>query len=153
MSFEAQMQTAALDGGVELSYFDSWKDRADRPSSHTTLLGIHGVTFNAREQTSPVYSYSLAASDASLSPAGAFQPLIAHLPANVRLLAYSQRLYAGSSAPVVSDKEGKTDATAAYLVDMLNFIDFAVDNLGCAPVGTDGKGGIVLVVSGEGPSR
>jgi len=74
-------------------------------------------------------------------------PLFAHLPGNVRFVAYNQRSYAGSAATVAPHKEGGTDATAAYLGDLLGFIDFMTETLGVPGVGADGKGGVALLVS------
>ncbi len=80
-------------------------------------------------------------------PAGVWAPVLPHLPANVRFLAYNQRSYEGSSEAFGVQKEGGTDATAAYLQDLLGFVDFAVEQLGVPGIGADGKGGVALLVS------
>lgn len=72
---------------------------------------------------------------------------MAHLPADVRLLAYNQRGYAGSAEAVTPVKTAGTDATAAQLGDLLGFLEFAAGGLGVPAAGADGKGGVVLLVS------
>lgn len=76
-------------------------------------------------------------------------PLLPSLPSSTtRFLAYNQRGYKESSPAFKSEKEGGTDATAAYLGDLLDFIRFAVDELKLAGVDDEsGQGGIVLLVS------
>ncbi len=76
----------------------------------------------------------------------AWAPVLSHLPPHVRFLAYNQRSYEGSSEAVGVQKEGGTDATAAYLQDLLGVVDFAVEQLGVPGIGADGKGGVALLV-------
>ena len=83
----------------------------------------------------------------------AWTPLLGELPNDVRLLAFNQRAYAGSSPALELEEEGGTDATAAYLCDVGEFVRFAAEELGVPPVGAGGAGGggVVLLVSG--PAR
>lgn len=71
-----------------------------------------------------------------------WSPILPYLPADVRFLAYNQRSYAGSSPAFVAQKAGGTDATAAYLLDLLDFLTFVVRDLGCQEAK---RGGIVLL--------
>ena len=90
-----------------------------------------------------VWTLTLRSSEA---PA-AWNPVLPYLPPNVRFLAYNQRSYAGSSEAFVGQEDGGIDVTAAYLNDLLGFMGFAVDRLGVAGIGSDGKGGVALLVS------
>lgn len=76
-----------------------------------------------------------------------WEPMAAQLGGRVRVLAYNQRSYAGSDGAFDGQKEGGTDAAAAYLEDLVGFVDFAVDKLGVPGIGADGKGGVALLVS------
>ncbi|GAA5831400.1 hypothetical protein JCM11251_004013 [Rhodosporidiobolus azoricus] len=115
-------RTAHLPNGVKLAYIDSYAtiSEADRPREYTTVIGLHGVGFNSAVWT----------------------PVLPHLPTSLRFLAYNQRSYTGSSPAFESQEEGGIDATAAYLADLMEFVKFAVDELG---VETVEEGGIVLL--------
>ncbi|GAA6059073.1 hypothetical protein JCM10212_002044 [Sporobolomyces blumeae] len=111
---------------VHLSYFDSWADhdpKRERPERYTTLVALHGVGFNG----------------------AVFSPLIPYLPETIRLVAYNQRSYAGSSPAFASKTPGAVDATAAYLIDLVAFLKWTTDELDVPKKGPDGQGGIVLL--------
>lgn len=70
------------------------------------------------------------------------------MPASTRFIAYNQRSYSGSSPAYKSEKEGGTDATAAYLGDLLAFLEWAVAELKLPGVDdATSEGGVVLLVS------
>ncbi|ORY54860.1 Alpha/Beta hydrolase protein [Leucosporidium creatinivorum] len=117
---------AEISPGVHVSYIDSWADKpaAELPSSYTTIIGLHGVGFNSAIWT----------------------PLLPHLPASTRFIAYNQRSYTGSSPAYQSEKEGGTDATAAYLGDLLAFLEWVVAEVKLPGVDdATSEGGIVLL--------
>ncbi|GAA6035252.1 hypothetical protein JCM8097_008784 [Rhodosporidiobolus ruineniae] len=116
------LQTNTLQNGVQLAYIDSFSalEPEQRPKEYTTLIGLHGVGFNSAVWT----------------------PLLPHLPPSIRFLAYNQRSYA-SSSPAFNAKElGGVDATAQYLGDLMEFLRFAVEELG---VKAKDEGGVVLM--------
>lgn len=79
--------------------------------------------------------------------AAVWTPLLPSLPTSVRFLAYNQRSYAQSS-PASSAKEvGGVDATAQYLCDLMNFVQWAIDSLHLPALDEQTQeGGIVLMV-------
>ncbi|KAL8281163.1 hypothetical protein RQP46_006521 [Phenoliferia psychrophenolica] len=111
----------------ELSYLDSW-DRvavADRPAVYTTVVGLHGIGFNA----------------------AAWTPLLAALPPTLRFVAYNQRSYKGSSPRVEIKEPGGVDAMKIYLNDLLEFIEFVASDLKVPAVpAAAGPGGITVLV-------
>lgn len=95
--------------------------------------------------SSAVYN---ATADPPCSLAAIWTPLLPHLPASTRFIAYNQRSYSGSSPAFQSEKEGATDATAAYLGDLLAFLGWSVEEFGLPGVDdATGEGGVVLLVS------
>ncbi|GAA5962073.1 hypothetical protein JCM3765_005512 [Sporobolomyces pararoseus] len=104
-----KLETARISSTLELAYIDSFSQLQpeERPKKYTTILAIHGVGFNS----------------------AVFSPLIPHLPSNVRLLAYNQRSYRGSSPAFRGKEKGGSDTTARYLEDFLEFVDWSVRNL------------------------
>ncbi|GAA5853499.1 hypothetical protein JCM8547_002479 [Rhodosporidiobolus lusitaniae] len=116
------LETATLPSGTNLAYTDSWSALApaDRPSKFTTLVALHGVGFNSAVWT----------------------PLLASLPPHLRLIAYNQRSYTGSLAAFEGKEAGGVDATAQYLVDLMEFLGFVVEELGAKE---KEAGGVVLL--------
>ncbi|EGU13170.1 Proteophosphoglycan ppg4 [Rhodotorula toruloides ATCC 204091] len=117
---------ARISDDVTLAYVDSWHGRAkeDMPERYTTVVGLHGVGFNSAVWT----------------------PLLPALPSSIRFLAYNQRSYAQSSPAFDAKQPGGTDATATYLCDLMEFLRFAVEELGVQGVDEEThEGGIVLL--------
>ncbi|GAA5974058.1 hypothetical protein JCM11641_008237 [Rhodosporidiobolus odoratus] len=116
-------QLARLASGIELSYIDSWSSLApsERPTTCTTLVGVHGVGFNSAVWT----------------------PLLPSLPPSIRFIAYNQRSYTGSSPALQAEVEGGVDVTAAYLEDLIGFLEFLVREEGVK--GKNEGGGIALL--------
>ncbi|GAA5964374.1 hypothetical protein JCM21900_001432 [Sporobolomyces salmonicolor] len=119
------LHTAHISTELELAYIDSWSDRAkaDLPKRYLTIVGLHGVGFNS----------------------AIWNPLIPSLPSDVRFLAYNQRSYTGSSPAFPAKAPGGTDATAQYLVDLMEFVNWAVEQLELPKVEGEGQGGVVLL--------
>lgn len=83
----------------------------------------------------------------STSPAAVWTPLLPSLPSSIRFLAYNQRSYAQSSPAFDAKQPGGTDATAAYLCDLMALLRYAVDELGVRGIDEQThEGGIVLLV-------
>ncbi|BGP12987.1 hypothetical protein JCM10213v2_000904 [Rhodosporidiobolus nylandii] len=124
------LSIAQLDNGLELSYLDSWAslEPSARPGRHTTLVCLHGVGFNS----------------------AIWQPLLPSLTPSIRLLAYNQRSYADSSPAFPIRENGGVDAAAAYLVDLMRFLDFAVRELG---IKEKEEGGVVLMPAAAAPAE
>ncbi|BGP05039.1 hypothetical protein JCM10049v2_000843 [Rhodotorula toruloides] len=121
-----EFQQARISDDLTLAYVDSWHGRAkgDLPERYTTVVGLHGVGFNSAVWT----------------------PLLPALPSSIRFLAYNQRSYARSSPAFDATQPGGTDATATYLCDLMEFLRFAVDELGVQGVDEEThEGGIVLL--------
>ncbi|GAA5890942.1 hypothetical protein JCM6882_008862 [Rhodosporidiobolus microsporus] len=117
-----QLQTAKLPGNLEVAYFDSFASLAesDRPKEYTTVIGLHGTGFNSV----------------------GWAPIIPHLPPSIRFLAFNQRSYAGSSPAFETKQPGAVDATAQYVVDTMEFFNYAVEELGAKK---KEEGGVVLM--------
>ncbi|GEM06581.1 hypothetical protein Rt10032_c01g0598 [Rhodotorula toruloides] len=96
---------ARISDDLTLAYVDSWHARAkeDLPERYKTVVGLHR----------PVWT-----------------PLLPALPSSIRFLAYNQRSYAQSSPAFNAKQPGGTDATATYLCDLMEFLRFAVEELG-----------------------
>ncbi|GJN91865.1 hypothetical protein Rhopal_004890-T1 [Rhodotorula paludigena] len=117
---------ASVASGCDLAYIDSWHGRpaSELPTSYTTLIGIHGVGFNSAVWT----------------------PLLPSLPTSVRFLAYNQRSYAQSSPAFEVKEGGGVDATAQYLCDLMDFVQWAIDTLHLPALDEQSQeGGIVLM--------
>jgi pimeloyl-ACP methyl ester carboxylesterase len=149
-------RTAQITPETHLAYIDSWHDRElPLPTRYTTIVALHGVGFNS----SALYSYcnltyQILTTLSSFSPfrytSAVWTPLLPSLPPSIRFLAYNQRSYAGSSPAFEAKPVGGTDATAAYLGDLLAFIKFAAEELGVPGVDdASGAGGISLLVGLE----
>lgn len=147
---------AQLTEDTHVAYIDSWgtKPAAELPERYTTLIALHGVGFNSGTSrhllhlTTRTYTKLTFSALIPQPPTAVWTPLLPHLPSSTRFLAYNQRSYTGSSPAFESKKEGGTDATAAYLGDLLNFIEFAVEELKVPAIDdATGKGGIALLVS------
>ncbi|GAA6022948.1 hypothetical protein JCM10207_007726 [Rhodosporidiobolus poonsookiae] len=119
------LHTAHLPNGLHLAYLDSFDllHPDERPEEYTTVVGLHGVGFNSAVWT----------------------PLLPHLPPSIRFLAYNQRSYAGSSPAFSPTQPGGVDAMAAYVGDLMQFVGFAVQELGVREKKDGGEGGIVLL--------
>ncbi|BGP21901.1 hypothetical protein Rt10032_c01g0600 [Rhodotorula toruloides] len=117
---------ARISDDLTLAYVDSWHARAkeDLPERYKTVVGLHGVGFNSAVWT----------------------PLLPALPSSIRFLAYNQRSYAQSSPAFNAKQPGGTDATATYLCDLMEFLRFAVEELGVQGMDEQThEGGIVLL--------
>jgi hypothetical protein len=74
-------------------------------------------------------------------------PVLRHLPDDVRLLAYNQRSYARSSEAFAGPNQAGMDDMAAYLEDLVGFVEFAVKRYELRAKGANGKSGVTLLVS------
>jgi len=113
------------DPAVHLHYLDSHP--SPPPVPYTTVIAVHGTGFNSR----------------------IWLPLLPHLPPNLRLLAFNRRGHAGSSAVHESKEQtsGNVEAFGRYVLDLVGFLRFAVEQLGVPATdeAEEGKGGIVLL--------
>ncbi|GAA5876998.1 hypothetical protein JCM8547_007489 [Rhodosporidiobolus lusitaniae] len=116
------LQTGVFSTGVCLAYLDSWSSlpSAERPRNFTTLVALHGTAHNST----------------------VWEPLLPFLPPSIRLIAYNQRDYKGSSPAFEPKESGGVDATAQYVVDLAKFLKFVVEEKGARK---KEEGGVVLL--------
>ncbi|KAK4050023.1 hypothetical protein OIO90_005213 [Microbotryomycetes sp. JL221] len=123
------MQRAQITHDIHVSYIDTWSDHSTATSNndpYTTVIGLHGTGYNSHAWLEP-FSFTRSSK-------------------TVRFLAYNQRSYEGSSPAFNIKAEAGVDATAAYVEDLINFVDWAVQEFNLPRFDRQsGKGGIVLL--------
>ncbi|KAM0792655.1 hypothetical protein ACM66B_002436 [Microbotryomycetes sp. NB124-2] len=120
------MQRAQLTDDVHVSYIDTWSNRQETPTSYTTVIGLHGTGYNSNAWLKP-FDFTKSSD-------------------SVRFIAYNQRSYAGSTDGFDIKQPAGVDATAAYLEDLVHFVNWSVDELKLPSHDKkSGRGGIVLL--------
>jgi pimeloyl-ACP methyl ester carboxylesterase len=110
------MSVATLPSGVYLYYTDSG---TPREAEYDTIVVVHGVAYNAG--TSP--SCQRGSNDAI----ELFSPLNSVLPPNIRIIAYNQRGYNGStplSKGELDLSDDRRKLTVDYSLDLVEFLEY-----------------------------